>query len=93
MLDAGEGHHEDFMRAFFRLNVQDLGALLPRVNDIVKRSAYEVTQSLTENLPQANDIVLVRLTSIAGVRNLTQALDNFAKRCRLPELQFTGVWH
>ena len=60
MQDAGEGHHEDYMRAFFRLQVQDLAALLPRINELIRRSSYEVTQSLTENLPQANDVVLVR---------------------------------
>jgi nuclear pore complex protein Nup133 len=59
MHDAGESHHEDYMRAFFRLKARDLGALLPRVGDVVIRSSSEVTQSLAENLPQGNDIVLV----------------------------------
>ncbi|EKM55617.1 uncharacterized protein PHACADRAFT_256352 [Phanerochaete carnosa HHB-10118-sp] len=68
MHDAGEGHHEDFMRAFFRLKVQDLGALLPRVNDIVKRSSYEVTHSLQETLPHANDIILTLLQSATDYR-------------------------
>ena len=56
MQDAGESHHEDYMRAFFRLKAQDLGALLLRVGDVVRRSSYDV---LAENLPQGNDIVLV----------------------------------
>lgn len=68
MHDAGESHHEDYMRAFFRSKVQDIGALLPRVHDIVRRSSYEVTQSLQENLPQANDIVLALLQSATDYR-------------------------
>ena len=69
MQDAGEGHHEDYMRAFFRLKAQDLGAILPRINDIIKRSSHEVTQSLSTNLPQANDAVLVSLSQL--LRNNT----------------------
>ena len=57
---AGEGHHEDFMRAFFRLEVQDLGSLLPHVLDVLRRSAREVTHTLSEVIPQANDVLLVR---------------------------------
>jgi nuclear pore complex protein Nup133 len=59
-MDAnGEGHHEDFMRAFFRLKVRDLGALLPHVAEVLERSQHEVTHSRSETIPQANDILLV----------------------------------
>ena len=60
MTSVNEGYHEDVLRAFFRIKVHDLGALLPRVLEVVRRSVYEITQSLTENLPQANEIILVR---------------------------------
>ncbi|KAF7796966.1 hypothetical protein EIP86_008154 [Pleurotus ostreatoroseus] len=60
---VGEGHHEDLMRAFFRLKVQDLSALLPHVLSLVRRSSYELTRSLTDNVPQANDIVLTIIQS------------------------------
>ena len=64
---VGEGHHEDLMRAFFRLKVQDLSALLPHVLSLLRRSSYELTRSLTDNAPQANDIVLVRPLCIGYV--------------------------
>lgn len=98
MRDVGEGHHEDYMRAFFRLKAQDLGALLPRINDIIRRSSYEVTQSLSENLPQANDVVLVRLvfTAPSGIcSDMLQShfIDYSSKRDRLPQLQPRCVRH
>lgn len=69
MQDIGEGHHEDYMRAFFRLKAHELGAILPRINDIIKRSSYEVTQSLSANLPQANDAILTVLQSAVNYRD------------------------
>ncbi|THG99186.1 hypothetical protein EW026_g3129 [Hermanssonia centrifuga] len=69
MNEAGEGHHEDLMRAFFRLRVQDIGALLPHVLEIVRRSSYEITHSLTDTIPQANEIVLTILQSSTDYRN------------------------
>lgn len=59
MNKVGEGHHEDYMRAFFRLKLQDIGSLLPIVNDIVDRSTREITQNLADSVPQANEIILV----------------------------------
>ncbi|PSR74094.1 hypothetical protein PHLCEN_2v10050 [Hermanssonia centrifuga] len=69
MNEAGEGHHEDLMRAFFRLRVQDIGALLPHVLEIVRRSSYEITHSLTDTIPQANEIILTILQSSTDYRN------------------------
>ena len=62
MNKVGEGHHEDYMRAFFRLKLQDIGSLLPIVNDIVDRSTREITQNLADSVPQANEIILVSKT-------------------------------
>lgn len=56
---VGEGLHEDFMRAFFRLRINDIGSLLPHVAEVLRGSAHEVTHSLSETIPQANDTLLV----------------------------------
>ena len=40
---VGEGFHEDFVRAFFRLKVHDLGGLLPHVVEIIPKASHEFT--------------------------------------------------
>lgn len=59
MSELEEGHHEDVMRAFFRLHVGDIGRLLPYVAEITTKSAHEMGRSLEALLPEANRIVLV----------------------------------
>lgn len=59
----GEGYHEDFVRAFFRLKVHDLGGLLPHVVEIIRKASHEHSRSLAEEVWQANEIVLVSFTS------------------------------
>ena len=60
MSQAGEGHHEDFMRAFFRLRVGDLGKLLPFVMDITRKSLSDGAHNSPAVLTEANGILLVR---------------------------------
>ena len=60
---VGEGYHEDFVRAFFRLKVHDLGGLLPHVVEIIRKASHEHSRSLAEEVWQANEIVLVSFTS------------------------------
>lgn len=60
---VGEGHHEDLLRAFFRLKVDNIAGLFPHVLDIVRGSARELTRSLSDTVPQANRIALVRDTT------------------------------
>jgi nuclear pore complex protein Nup133 len=62
MNDVGEGHHEDFMRAFFRLRVRDIGDLLPRVVDIITQTTRDASRSISTMLPEANEIILVRIS-------------------------------
>ena len=51
--------HDDYMRAFFRKFVRDLGSLLPHILEVLRRSEHEVTRSRSETIPQANDVLLV----------------------------------
>lgn len=60
MRGEGEGHHEDFVRAFFRLKVDDIGSLLPNIISIVRSSARDPTRDALTTIPQANSIILVR---------------------------------
>lgn len=59
MMACGEGHHEDVVRAFFRLKVADIGHLLIRVGDVTRRVAEGHGWNATEVLSEANRIVLV----------------------------------
>ncbi|EIN07336.1 hypothetical protein PUNSTDRAFT_71669 [Punctularia strigosozonata HHB-11173 SS5] len=61
MADVGEGHHEDLMRAFFRLKVADLGKILPKVLESVQKSAYNMNRATVTVLPEANHILCVIL--------------------------------
>ncbi|KAI0079884.1 hypothetical protein K474DRAFT_1696036 [Panus rudis PR-1116 ss-1] len=68
MLDVGEGHHEDFMRAFFRLEVARIADIFPKVLAIVRDSARDLTKSQVDTVPQANHIVLTVLESAYSCR-------------------------
>ncbi|KAI0670336.1 Non-repetitive/WGA-negative nucleoporin C-terminal-domain-containing protein [Trametes maxima] len=68
MSALGEGHYEDCLRAFLRLQVRDLGALLPHVAEIVHRSSSEMTNKFATTIPQANRIVLTILQSAHSYR-------------------------
>lgn len=59
MGEAGDAHHEDIVRAFFRYKVGDIGSLLSHIMETTRKSAYELGRSLSASLPEANGIVLV----------------------------------
>jgi nuclear pore complex protein Nup133 len=60
MNQVGEGHHDDLMRAFFRLRVADIGKLLPHIRDGTRRQLGDVPANMTGVLSEANGIVMVR---------------------------------
>jgi hypothetical protein len=60
MNQVGEGHHDDLMRAFFRLRVADIGRLLPHVRDGTSRLLGEVPAKQPDILTEANEVILVR---------------------------------
>lgn len=60
MNQVGEGHHDDLMRAFFRLRVADIGRLLPHVRDGTRRLLGETPAKHPDILSEANVIILVR---------------------------------
>ena len=70
MVAVGEGYHEDFVRAFFRLKIQDIGSLLPHVLEIVRQASREHPRSLPDDIWQANEIVLASLTSMDPIASL-----------------------
>jgi nuclear pore complex protein Nup133 len=59
MNQVGEGHHDDLMRAFFRLRVADIGRLLPHVRDGTRRLLGEAPAKRPDVLSEANGIILV----------------------------------
>ncbi|KZT70169.1 hypothetical protein DAEQUDRAFT_709105 [Daedalea quercina L-15889] len=71
---TGEGYHEDFVRAFFRLKIRDLGGLLPHVVEIVRQASHEHTPSLSDDIWQANEIVLTILQSALDHRDLNKGV-------------------
>lgn len=70
MNSTGEGHHVDFLRAFFRLRVDDLGRLLPYVMDITRKSIHEAPAEAWKALWEANSVVLVRFCLVGSVSTL-----------------------
>jgi hypothetical protein len=56
MTAVGEGHHEDVLRAFFRLKVVDIGPLLIEVVATAKRASREAVASV---MPEANGVLVV----------------------------------
>ncbi|KII88453.1 hypothetical protein PLICRDRAFT_110437 [Plicaturopsis crispa FD-325 SS-3] len=68
MMACGEGHHEDVVRAFFRLKVADIGHLLIRVGDVTRRAAEGHGWNATEVLSEANRIVLTVFKSALDYR-------------------------
>lgn len=60
MHEIGKGHHEDVIRAFFRLRVGDIGRLISKVGEAATQAARLSQRDIIEFLPEANRIVLVR---------------------------------
>lgn len=67
MEHVGEGHHEDFMRAFFRLRAQDVGELLAWTMSLLKRLEREAPSlpTLGPALCEANRAILVCIDLIS----------------------------
>ncbi|KAG5645239.1 hypothetical protein DXG03_006656 [Asterophora parasitica] len=68
MAEIDQGHHEDVIRAFFRLRVADVGLLLRKVDEAVTQAARLTGRDIIEFLPEANRIVLTVLTSAFDYR-------------------------
>ncbi|KAI0273769.1 Non-repetitive/WGA-negative nucleoporin C-terminal-domain-containing protein [Gloeopeniophorella convolvens] len=69
MNQVGEGHHDDLMRAFFRLRIGDIGKLLPHVRDSTRRSLNEFPTKAPYVLSEANGIALTVLNSAFEYRD------------------------
>lgn len=69
MNQVGEGHHDDLMRAFFRLRVADIGKLLPHIRDGTRRQLGDVPANMTDVLSEANGIILTILNSAFEYRD------------------------
>lgn len=83
MRGVGEGHHEDFMRAFFRLKVDDIGSLFPHLLAIVRSSDHELTRDVLTIAPQANGIILVRHSPIYFILLLMFPVGYYRPFCNL----------
>ena len=87
MNQVGEGHHDDLMRAFFRLRIADIGKLLPHIRDGTRRQLGDVPANMTAVLSEANGIVLVRhLLRNAQLRAKFNSLDYPQLSIRVPRL-------
>ncbi|KAF8478553.1 Non-repetitive/WGA-negative nucleoporin C-terminal-domain-containing protein [Russula ochroleuca] len=69
MNQVGEGHHDDLMRAFFRLRIADIGKLLPHIRDGTRRQLGDVPANLPGVLSEANGIILTILNSAFEYRD------------------------
>ncbi|KAI0322245.1 Non-repetitive/WGA-negative nucleoporin C-terminal-domain-containing protein [Amylostereum chailletii] len=85
MPQVGEGHHEDFMRAFFRLRVGDLGKLFPYLLDTYKRFRDEDPANAPTFLAESNNVVLTVLTSAFEYREYNRGVYGV-------ELPFLNPW-
>ena len=84
MNQVGEGHHDDLMRAFFRLRVADIGKLLPHIRDGTRRQLGDVPANMTDVLSEANGIVLVSHLLNAQLRAKLDSLDYPQLGIRVP---------
>ncbi|KAG5342787.1 hypothetical protein C0989_008737 [Termitomyces sp. Mn162] len=69
MQEINEGHHEDVIRAFFRLRVVDIGRLVGKVGEAATQAARLTQRDIIEFLPEANRIVLTVLNSAFDYRD------------------------
>ncbi|KAF8077905.1 hypothetical protein FPV67DRAFT_1405325 [Lyophyllum atratum] len=68
MAEIGQGHHEDIIRAFFRLRVGDIGLLVRKAGEAATQTARLTGRDMIEFLPEANRIVLTVLNSAFDYR-------------------------
>lgn len=53
-------YHEDFMRAFFKFHLNDLGLVMEQIPDVCLNAAQQTSRNIGDLLPEANRILLVR---------------------------------
>ncbi|KIK57777.1 hypothetical protein GYMLUDRAFT_45965 [Collybiopsis luxurians FD-317 M1] len=63
MNEFGDTSHEDFMRAFFKSHVNNLGILIEKIPDITLNAAQQTGRNIGDLLPEANRILLTVLTA------------------------------
>ncbi|KAF7294905.1 Methyltransferase type 11 [Mycena indigotica] len=68
MESIGEGHHEDLVRAFFRLRVSDLGVVLSQISDVTAKLAQNSGRDIRELIPEANRVISTALRSATEYR-------------------------
>lgn len=97
MKDTGEGHHDDFMRAFFRLRVHDIGEITSWILPILNRVRAEAPSlpALGPTLAEANRIVLVRplgpFSDLVLIADWRQTILSSATEHRKYNLSLYGV--
>lgn len=69
MTEIGESVHEDVLRAFFRLRVNDIGRLIKKVKDAATVAARNTGRNIADFLPEANCIVITVLRSAFDYRD------------------------
>ncbi|KAG6814378.1 hypothetical protein H0H92_010964 [Tricholoma furcatifolium] len=68
MQEINQGHHEDVIRAFFRLRVADIGRLIRKVAEAATHAARITQRDIIEFLPEANRIILTAINSAFDYR-------------------------
>ncbi|KAJ3762294.1 hypothetical protein EV360DRAFT_79449 [Lentinula raphanica] len=61
--EHGTGYYEDYMQAFFKFHVKDLGIVMERIPDVTLNAAQQTGKNFSELLPEANSIILTVLTA------------------------------
>lgn len=93
MTEAEHGHHEDFMRAFFRLRVADIGELLRRVPEVTVNAAKETGRNIAELLPEANAVVLVYFFPSVSLCCLITCVDCTQISLPTSRTKHSSLWH
>ncbi|KAH7871806.1 uncharacterized protein C8R40DRAFT_532912 [Lentinula edodes] len=71
-------YHEDFMRAFFKFHLNDLGLVMEQIPDVCLNAAQQTGRNIGDLLPEANRILLTVLTAAFKHRDhnvITYGLD------------------
>ncbi|KAJ3755523.1 hypothetical protein EV360DRAFT_96127 [Lentinula raphanica] len=66
--EHGTEYYEDYMRAFFKFHVKDLGIVMERIPDVTLNAAQQTGKNISELLPEANSIILTVLTAASRHR-------------------------
>ncbi|KAJ3744726.1 Non-repetitive/WGA-negative nucleoporin C-terminal-domain-containing protein [Lentinula detonsa] len=61
-------YHEDFMRAFFKFHVKDLGVVMEQIPNVALNAAQQTGRNIGDLLPEANRILLTVLTTASRHR-------------------------